>query len=460
MAKWVHSVSLDYKASRPQLAACGYSHFPQAVGNATTLLLRPYLVMLLAAFLAMQQGLFQRVVPHPTGKNGIEYYIRAAEIADTAECHAYLMWSPSSEATDETDPIFRDVFVRLHGKTPLEVHRLIYHKFGKVLDLIHLGNDLPASPIRDHVSLDTIFPEYASDRTIARIAAASADAMLADGQSNGAERALLDILIMGSHIQHQTLIANLVGISIQAIALNGINEHLDRFSEADWKQVGPTIDRILAEPSQFAGILSTESELALQGLNLAFKGEPNDLGLETGESQFLETLARKSAAEKDQLRREVADSLASQNRLVMHVLSGPEADWFDLPAPPDVTDADKFLQIVTPSMAQALSANARMRTQLRLLKLHAAIQIYKWNWNALPDTLTQVAASSDIADPLSLVDFQYERQSTGYRLYSKGNSQLGEIEIRYRMPQRTDKRNDPPTRPEPIHSAELGQAGR
>lgn len=71
----------------------------------------------------------------------------------------------------------------------------------------------------------------------------------------------------------------------------------------------------------------------------------------------------------------------------------------------------------------------RTRTQLRLLKLHAEIQKFRWQHGRLPAQLGEVTSDPGEVDPLTGEAFSYQQQPHGYKLVSKGTRQTGEIDL-------------------------------
>ena len=87
----------------------------------------------------------------------------------------------------------------------------------------------------------------------------------------------------------------------------------------------------------------------------------------------------------------------------------------------------------------------RSRAQFRLLRLHALIQSFKWQHGRLPRLITEAASAAEIFDPLTGEAFHYQPMPSGYKLYSKGVSPTGEIELAYHKPRElSSKETTPP----------------
>jgi hypothetical protein len=215
------------------------------------------------------------------------------------------------------------------------------------------------------------------------------------------------------------LISNLVSLAIQAIALASFDVNLDRFSERDWQTVLSQTKPLLARGNQLSQVADFESSSMLNTLADA-------LGRSDLESK--PTPAQKAAylAKLDQ-------HLTRWAVEFKRMVSQPESEWKEVVV--TVTDPEMaaIADVINPAGVEALMANAKATTQLRLLKLHALVQIYRYKWNKLPDTLPQaVDQAGDRHDPLATGEFMYEKlNQRSYRLYSRGNKLTGEIDLKF-----------------------------
>jgi hypothetical protein len=85
----------------------------------------------------------------------------------------------------------------------------------------------------------------------------------------------------------------------------------------------------------------------------------------------------------------------------------------------------------------------KRRAQLRILRLHARVIAYRFRNHRLPSALADAAPASEAFDTLSGEPFVYVRNAAGgYRIYSKGRSETGTIELHFE-----DKSAGPPAKP-------------
>ncbi|CAN5534580.1 hypothetical protein BH11ARM1_BH11ARM1_12000 [soil metagenome] len=66
-------------------------------------------MLIVLASLALQQGVFEKVIPIPTGKDGYEEYVRASEIAGSQPAAAFVAWVPRKDYSKaKVDPTQRE----------------------------------------------------------------------------------------------------------------------------------------------------------------------------------------------------------------------------------------------------------------------------------------------------------------------------------------------------------------
>lgn len=119
-----------------------------------------------------------------------------------------------------------------------------------------LNRECMNPPVR---SYNTIFPQYASFREVARVQNGVAMYYEMDGKPAKATEARLDGLEMGVMMPRGgPLIAGLVGVACQAIALSQFEGQLPLLSEAELAHVAARLDRIAAKRVSFADILQEE----------------------------------------------------------------------------------------------------------------------------------------------------------------------------------------------------------
>ena len=390
-------------------------------------------------------------LPRPTGRNGYEEYVQAAQLLRTPEAAVYAFWTPGAKPPPE-DPYDPDdlgptkatvaLYAHLSAMSPLEVRREELRRYGRALALVAQGNAKPAFDPRSSLGPDTIFPELASFRALSRFAARAATVHAADGATDRAVGVLTDGLVLADNVGRGTLIANLFGAVSTAVVLGAFSDLLPRLSLTDALRVQRTVESILARTPAARSVTVAELSMVRSSLRQAFasKEELSNLLLaQTDDDKpdpkaqaMARELSAMSPAARARLLRTIEARLESRARQMDAALAGPEREWTSrLAALADDEEGgsdlgDVIIGALSPAYGGFATVAVRTRTQLRLLGLHAKLIQHRWEYGRLPETL-------DAVDPLTGEPYLYETRDDGtVRLASKGIPQTGEIELRYR----------------------------
>ncbi len=319
------------------------------------------------------------------------------------------------------------------AKNWLDVKRRLYREYGGALDLVHKGNTKPVFYPSKTVSREEAFPQLAALRSLARLSALSCDALVADNRSAQAATVNMDMLTLSMNIRGWSTLSNLVGVAIQAISLSAFDANLDRFSERDWQMVLKGVDALLARGNRLSEVADAEvvSQNELFATTIGMAGEDGKKLTPAQQADFL-----------TKLNRHLKHWSAEWKRMV----ALPESEWKEIVLTKIDPAIDEVLETLTPASQQMLMANAKATTQLRLLKLHAMVQIFRYQWGKLPESLKEaVTQSKDRQDPLATGEFQFEKLTErSYRLYSKGNKEIGEIDLRFKRQGSAGEGSDKP----------------
>lgn len=405
-----------------------------------------------------QKSLFQKVVANPTGKNGYEEYVRAAEIVNVPLAGIFGSWNPEMpELTLDPHTLPEDleserqrikIFNEIRGWKLMKVRREFTRQFGNALELIRTGNQKPVFDPRESLTPETLFPELAPFKRLAHLFVADAYVKYADGNGAGATQSLLDGLTFTRKAAGGSIISSLVGISSTNTVLEGFEENLSRLSIKDDQRLIDYAEAALAEPPPLTSGLKREHLMIGPIIDYAFSDPKSFYQLSDGDAQSMdkefasavEAVKRSSPTQRESWKKRISELLSGIYDRLDSLLRRPENEWDQADAQVGreyLTKEDPtvrfFVEVTLPSFAGVTAAAARERTQLRLLGLHGRILAFRWSHSRLPNELKEAVPEALIADPLSGGKFVYELQSGGaYRLYSKGSADTGEIEIRYR----------------------------
>lgn len=379
------------------------------------------------------KSLLQQIVPHPTGQNGYEEYLKAADIMLEGDAALYLDWQEgdlgrieSEAARGDTDASRRLPLARRLGTMSLlAVRREAVSKLGVALDWIRQGN---GKPVRVPVGDRQKFPELMHFRKLAQLAAVIAYVQDSEGSSRPGTDALLEVMDMGDRIGGSVGVALLSGVLMQADCVAAMGGRLDKMSLGDARATIAAVGRVLQRPPSVQSCL--------------------EAGVREQDNRFLDVVATLLQL-TSQERKRLAEYLSQRNAESLAALakrfSGPESGWVEpdseitVPLNPQTVEeiGDAILAMVDLRPRSFGIGAARVRTQLRLLRLAARVVIFKWEHERLPPRLEDAAPREEIADPLTQDSFQYTPMSDRFRVFSKGVPATGEIDILYRQGQGT-----------------------
>lgn len=376
--------------------------------------------MVIAALLLSSTGLVQT-------QNGYEDYLAASKLA--SEARVPEIYSLAMERKDSPSylSLCRRMAEAMRGPT----------------ELIRRGNSKAVFDPRREITSATAFPEFSGFKLLANALAMTAHAQFADGSSAAATDTLLLGLEMADKYGRFTLISGLVGIAHTAILLRSFDDHLSMLSAKDWAKVEGFCTSILNSPNSVMQVFQYEARYTESMLKneLAKADDISELiaidGDEISAEQraILATWKRMTLSQRSELCDRLIAMLRPHNAEIQRRLAGPERGW-EMPALPKPGGLEELLiDSLVPVYQAAADAFARIRTQFRLLRLHAAIRQYWFEHMQLPQSFAKLKYREYAMDPLASSEFVLEPGTgNGYRLYSKGNSRLGQIELLYRRP--------------------------
>lgn len=418
-----------------------------------------------------QQSLLKKYIPRQTGANAFEDYLAAADLVHTPGLSEYEgfvalrgRFSPGGIARNRGEK-FPEVPPGLKPEsTSLDARREILRRYGRVVDLVHVGNSKSAIPFRNSLVFDTAIDELSPYRSVGRVLDSAAQVAFVDGNSSKATEVLLDSIFFGRAIGGETIIHYLVGTAISAVALARFEQNLGRLSVRDADRIIHAMEDTLSRLDPVIASMEGEKRSMIASAKQLTDPETYDQGEEfeteferKQHESFLAFLKSMSAAEREAAQAKIIERVSASADRVINVLKGSESEWAALQDPPEaapiveVKTLDQFIssasEQIQPVYRQMIFSSVKLRAQFRLLRLHAMILRFKMEFERLPDNLAECCPAADLDDPLSGKPFQYEiRDPSTYKLYSLGVPGVGEIELRYR---RQSEASDVPIPPAP-----------
>ncbi len=372
---------------------------------------------------------FDRLFPHPTGANGFEDIIRAAERLKEIQNDYY---PPSREFTLTkkreylAHPICR------------EASSLLRLGLSKTITIPNLD------PFRD----DQFLP-FAPMRTLSRLFAVEIYVCFADGRTDVAVRTLAEGLTLAKPLKSMSVLAGLVARAMDAIVLAPVVRQRESWSVRDAKYLFRLAEQCLAVPDPAIATLAVEHANALRRLE-RWRTNPETLYADleaaypVSEDDEPESPIQRQAfdyarrvqgdtALRERILREMGEAIAyyfDQASVLMNDPTGPMV----LTPPPG---ADRGKHPILPFLRNAFLLNARStvprsiegRVNLQLLAVHATIRGFRWENDRLPKSLEELELPQTLViDPFTKKPLLYEpaKAGTNYDLASAGALYPGE----------------------------------
>lgn len=403
--------------------------------------------------------MLQQIVPYPTGKNGYEELIMAADVLRAKGFWTYHYYATSPQAgSGAKAAIELQAHRDLEGKTLLQRYRTISSRFAEVRPLLDSAARKDIFDPRMTVDFNTMFPELSHLRDLAKWADVEAYRLFADGQGASATSLMTTSLDVFDRTARGNLIQYLVGVACSAITIGSLESHLARISQKDAESVERTVLSILERPPSVRQCVVVEFQnmsAVIDAMLVTKTGAKNftENLPEPDRDRALKTITALTDSELARLRAEVRTRYAKVAAITREAFSGDEAAWAAIPDPEEVPIdwsqpmglADAFVDQMTPPMVSAGRIAATRRTQVRLLGLAASVIAFRWEHGRLPDRLETAVGKERAQDPLSKLPFLLRRTAgEGFEVVSTGTKETGEIALRYRRVPPTSTQPDPP----------------
>jgi hypothetical protein len=410
---------------------------------------------------APRQSLFQRMHHVPDIRNGYDDYLAAADLIQDDAFHTYLNWSPENysrlidqfnlAATDQKRAMEAQLAEekRLHGLGYLGVQREFVGRYAEAIDKVMMGNQKETWDPRKDLDINTSYPELLHFKSLARLLVAAAYVSFADGRASKGGQYLQEGVVFSRKMAANSVIGNLVGWAMRSITLIGYEKHSDRISLQDWQEVARFCGDSLAGTNNMPNVVAYEKKWidkeVLTGNSLAGLLEASGFPLAA------KTLQALPQGDKVRLGADVRLNMDRYYDAAIQRFQKPESEWYGSQerARGQISDLgnptyDQLLQLLieahTMDTDSVAGAGGKMRTQLRLLRLHALVHMYWWNTGRLPGRLTDAAAPDEIQDPFSGKLFKYTVVADNrYRLYSEGRPEFGQVDLVYHRQPGTGK---------------------
>jgi hypothetical protein len=335
-----------------------------------------------------------------------------------------------------------------YGKTSiLDARRKAIEGLSDIREMVRKGNSKPIESVHPDLNVETLYPELAEFKTLIKFFALESYVEFADGRSASGTDTLIVALKMANRLPQESFISRLVTIAMNAIILAEFEKHLEQLSANDVRAV---MTCLLDQKEWESGLLAAlQGEVRFCAATMKMmreqpaKGDLTGLAPDGAEKLF----AAMKPGDWSAFVSSFEDTAKARMQVAQEVLKASEASWFkelkdqgwserdeDPPAPRSIVEAgEQSGTAMTDLVPNIAGAEAKYRTQLRLLKLHMRILDYKWRMGKMPERLELAAPPEEIQDTFGGGEFQYVPDAFGHwQLYSKGFRNTGRLDLRYR----------------------------
>lgn len=366
----------------------------------------------------------KQLFPKPTGLNGYEDLVLAGEYARNSAALEALQQKPGYGTLSEKRRVLDDP------------------PAARALSLLRKGLTKPiTSP---HVTMDenTLLPEFALFRNLARLLMIEQYVLLADGKVGQAIDNLRDGMRLGYYIQSGSLISGLVGVAVDAIVIARLALHLDQLSARDCDRLVSLANDWMKMPDPLIAVMAAERDSMLRIWDkyrddpkamLQTVGPPEDESEEDPEEKRQNEAFQALAKDNPVAYRRMMDQ--SRRRMQAHFdallenLRRPAWERKEIPEVKGDSLADRLAEMLLPSFSLVGERYAREQAQVQLLGVHAAIRRYRWEHERLPESLDALRLGRLALDPFTGQPLVYKRPTdTTYDLYSAGPYDRGNDE--------------------------------
>ncbi len=413
------------------------------------MLVTPLIALLAASQVPSNGSLLANIVGTPTGANGYEDYLRAADDFDLNLWGVFDQWRGYKlrSAQGATGDALGDVPELPPGVSPdlndFEVRLVVNGRFGRAYEILAQGNMKRVFDPRPSYGSTALYPELIYFKKLAQVGTNKARVEFAEGKTAQAVEDLLNGLQFAKNIFPTTVITSLVSIGIQAMILAEFNEDLGVLSLYDAQLVDKTCSELLNAPLDFQQVFKHELTMATGSLNQIID-KPSLLLSDDQEQTYGSALTNLSATDRQQLVSFVDQALSERCQAAIDRMSGPESSWprdgssSDPALSPDDKSVSNLALLLTNGLmgndvpTQWRTALCKGRTQLRVLRLHMKVIEFHWQHGVWPTKIEQFADVESRTDPYTGRPFHYDYKGGSYRLYGTGVPGLGAIELKYK----------------------------
>lgn len=374
---------------------------------------------------------FHQLFPNPTGRNGYEEFVRAADMARNSEGMRLY-----NSAFAEVDP----QPLTLALKRRIVSDPMMQQAFA----LIHVGVQKEIHSAHENMDYDTRLPELAGFRALARFMGLEMYVQFADGKVGPALDTFADALRFGYLVQTDTIISGLVAIAIDAIMIRICSDHLQQMSARDCEKLLRITTDWLSLPDPAIKVLENEKQLSMRILkkyreNTSTLKEVFDPGTDADpeDKQRFARFSNVLGGTPDSIGAlfdKARVQLGVQYDQAIENLRRPVWERKEIKQPdengPDGDVAVFVRQIAGNALSMTADRYAKEQAMMQLLGTHAAVLRYHWENDKLPGSLEELKLGRLLLDPYTGKTLLYKRMDDHhYQLSSVGPYDRGTTDM-------------------------------
>jgi hypothetical protein len=356
---------------------------------------------------------FSRLFTQPTGQNGYEDWVQAGDAI-------------------RDDPMVNQAMTA-DATLTFKRRVLADPNVQKAMHLLREGLNKPVQSPHLMPDNNTVFPEMAPFRRLARLLSMEIYVRFADGRTDAALDSLQDGLRFGSLMQTNTLISGLSGVAIDTIVMEAFSSHLDQLSAYQCSRVQHIVEDWLERPFPVAALLNAAQQFSLRSLeakrsnpqalkDLLDQFAPDDSNAPTAQGRLarLATYLDSQPADLGQVIDHAGALIRGYYDAALVNLKLPIRERKSMTVVSDKSlGGDLFASLVV-NADLVTDKYDRIEAMLRMLGVHAAIRGYRWEHGYLPTSLADLHLGRLIVDPFTGGDLVYQHSGRNYDLYSRG----------------------------------------
>lgn len=366
------------------------------------------MILALAAIAITQQGsFFERTFPNPTGGNGWEEYLMAADIARNINATSLLM--------GDTD------------LSRLKNDQIAVRELKRALDLVRAGNRKPLTyPFTYEDFWIGPFVELAQIKQLSQGLMAEAFVNSAAGNPKAAARAISDAFVLSRRIAVGPRTSGMVSIAMQAIAFRALYVNVQRLDEESLESLGEIFRKAALERSPMIDMYFKEFEEWSRIVPDILR-QPEEFTMGEEVPEVVRTL---TTSEIEAVSQKVLAAMKAIEDSARVMFAGQERFWLE----PKREHKDAAVAFVLDNLPGAFThIIVRNKTQLRLAEVHCRLMLHKRRCNSFPAKLSDLGDERLAYDSTTGSPYYYARLSDqSYTLYSLGTSETGRIDLIYR----------------------------